>query len=453
MKTVIEADPLVERQANESQRVLGKSLRNAVPRRSQASYVAPPGRNPLGVLASQKATRVPELVAVRRQRMLADPFAFYRGAAGIMAADLADAPTTGVEVVACGDAHLSNFGFFASPQRNLVFDLNDFDESAVAPWEWDLKRLVTSIVIAARMAAHTSEDVRRTALLAARTYRRAILEYSWLTVLERYYLRAELDHARAGMHGEVRRVLDGALRKAATRTGQAYLDKITETMPDGTRRIIDDPPLIEHVPRTADDEQARLFAAYRKTVPVDVAALLAQYTVTDVVRRAGGIGSMGTYAHLAVLYGPNGEPLLLQLKEALPSVLNTFGRRPRRMLERRDDAEPGEGRRVVVNQRILQATSDPFLGWVTVKREFYVRQFRDMKGSVDPTRLNPRTLRSYVRSCAVLLARAHVQSGSSGLIAGYLGTSDVFDEAIVSWGHAYAEQSQADYELLRRSRH
>ncbi len=431
----------------------GRALRETVPREAHREIVATTTplptvtpRDPLGILDAQDATRLPELVPLRRKRMLTSPFAFYRGTAGIMAADLARGADTGLSVVACGDAHISNFGLFASPQRSLVFDLNDFDESAPAPWEWDLKRLVASVVIGARDAGAHESGVRKAALATAAAYRVGLRDMMKLDALERYYSRVDTDEARTKLDSTAQKVLDRATRQARERTSRAYVEKVTTRAADGTLVLVENPPVLTHLATSIEAELEDLFEQYRSTVPADIALLLSQFTLTDVARRVVGVGSVGTRCYILILEGPSGEPLVLQVKEAQTSVLQSFG----------GAASPfsyeSEGHRVVASQRTLQAVSDSFLGHLQYAgHDFYVRQFRDMKGSIDPSTLSEKDFRSYVIACGTVLARAHAQSLDAPVIAGYLGTSRAVDRAVVDWSLAYAGISLGDFEALEAS--
>jgi uncharacterized protein (DUF2252 family) len=434
----------------------GRALRRHVPRTAHAALASPAAsRDPLAIIAEQNADRLADLVPLRIGRMLASPFTFYRGTAGIMAFDLAEDTATGIDVVVCGDAHISNFGLFASPQRTLVFDLNDFDEAAVAPWEWDLKRLVTSVVIGARDNGFTEQQARATALEAAASYRSSLREMAELTAVQRYYFRADTDALKENLHRRGQKILDRAVRDAARRTSDAYLDKVSELDATGTRRIVESPPVLTHVSPELEFQVERLYAQYLLTIPVDVAVLLSQFRITDLARRVVGVGSVGTRCYILVLSGPANEPIILQVKEAPPSVLNTYGGMPAAtILDLDGNAEPlyqNEGHRVVANQRVLQAVSDSFLGHFSVPdgRHFYVRQFRDRKGSIDVAGLGVPEYTTYVDGCAALLARAHAQSSTALTIAGYLGKSHVFDRAVVDWSFAYADRSLEDYEALK----
>ncbi|MFZ4894886.1 DUF2252 domain-containing protein [Plantibacter sp. Mn2098] len=440
----------------------GRVERSQVPRSAHADYRMG-DRDPLAILTEQNNTRVQSLVPLRMGRMLQSPFTFYRGTAGIMAADLARNASTDIEVIACGDAHISNFGFFASPQRTLVFDLNDFDEAAPAPWEWDLKRLIGSVVISGQQSGYSETDIRAAALGTARVYRETMAALSRADVLKRYYAIADVETVRNQLNAEGRKILAKARKQAMKRTSSAFLEKVTTRAADGTRLIVEQPPVLTHLPESGETDVEALFEQYRATVSPDVALLLSQFRLTDLVMRVVGVGSVGTRCFLLILTGPQQEGIVLQIKEAQQSVLEGYGAIP---------AGPGgfgtperhEGRRVVGNQRILQAVSDPFLGYLrsdgpiapggpaptsAPHHDFYVRQFRDMKGSIDPESLDPQSFTSYVEGCAILLARGHAQSPDAPAIAGYLGRSDVLDRAVVEWSFGYARQSLQDFHRLR----
>ncbi|MFC0674654.1 DUF2252 domain-containing protein [Brachybacterium hainanense] len=439
----------------------GRERRRSHPRSEVGDIALAADRDPLGILGVQNATRLEELVPLRMERMASSPFAFYRGTAGVMAADLAREPVTGIRVVSCGDAHVSNFGLYASPQRSIVFDLNDFDEAALAPWEWDVKRLVTSVIIAATDAGADPLEARESARLTARAYQRALAELMRTDVLGRYYRHVEAEAAPdhpllpKKARKDVGKDLDVALRKARRRTSDAYLRKISTRDEDGTLQIVEDPPVLTHVDPALEDLAEDLFERYRTTVPADVAELLSHYTLADVARRVVGVGSVGTRCYILVLEDPSHAPLILQMKEAQDSVLETFGGIvPAGIGSAADSVRPyeGQGHRVVASQRILQAVSDPFLGYLSAGgRDYYVRQFRDMKGSFETSDLSRASFRTYVISCAALLARAHAQSLDAPQIAGYLGSSDTWARAITAWAESYAAQSLADVEALRES--
>jgi uncharacterized protein (DUF2252 family) len=395
-------------------------------------------RNATLLIEAQNADRLPQLVPIRMQRMSADLFSFFRGSAALMASDLGREPSSGIEVISCGDAHLGNFGFFASPLRTMVFDLNDFDEASLAPWEWDVKRLVTSAIIGARQAGFPETDARRAALDTAAAYRTGLAEMTAIGVVDRYYTRVDIDVIRSGMDSAGQRILEKTIRQARRRTSAHFVEKWTAVGQEGTRVFVDDPPVLTHV---AEDEQLdvnALFAEYRRTVSPDVAVLLDQFELSDTARRISGVGSVGTRCFVVLLTDPLGQPLVLQVKEASASVLQSHAGR--------GSPSGHEGQRVVEYQRVLQAVSDAFLGHVRFNgRDFYVRQFRDMKTSVSLPSLSPSQFLGYARGCAVVLARAHAQSPRAAEVSGYLGDSARSDQALLTWSLAYAEQAASDY--------
>lgn len=415
----------------------GLAQRSVTPRSAQAE-LGVLDRDAVAILDTQNATRVPELVPLRHERMTVSPFAFYRATAAHMAADLAQGAVSGIHVVSCGDAHLSNFGFYASPQRTLVFDLNDFDEAAIAPWEWDVKRLVTSVVIGARDVGYSDDETRAAARAAVAGYRRGLDDLLRLPALDRYYYAMDVERIRASLDEGGRAVLDRAAKRARRQSSDRVASRFSRDDGEG-RRFIDDPPVLV---RLGDLDRAwieTLVAEYRTTTSPDIALLLSQYELTDVARRVVGVGSVGTRCFILMLTGPRGASLVLQVKEALPSVLHQWGGIAAAAAEH-------DGERVVRNQRILQAVSDPFLGYLSIDdRHFYVRQFRDMKGSIDITGLTAAEFTTYVAGCGRVLARGHVQSPEAPAILGYVGRSGRAEEAIVDWAFAYADQSLADY--------
>ncbi len=436
-------------------RAVGRAARTSTPRRALADYEQGQ-RDPVALIVEQNSARVPELVPLRMERMLASPFAFYRGTAGLMAADLARGASTGIEVISCGDAHISNFGLFAAPQRNLVFDLNDFDEAAVAPFEWDLKRLVTSVVIGARDAGYDEPAVRRAAQSTAASYRVVLAEMMKLTVLQRYYFRADADALRSNLGRAGQKILDKAIKQARKRTSEAFVERVTEVLPGGQRRIVENPPVLTHLDAERAAMVGDLFEQYLETVPADIAVLLSQFSVIDAAVRVVGVGSVGTRCYVVLLSGPQQEHLVLQIKEAQESVLRAWAghdAHPLPASERGTEFRENEGFRVVASQRVLQAVSDLFLGYFRAPtgRDFYVRQFRDRKGSIDFEQLDLAGFTSYVEGCATLLARAHAQSANAPAIAGYLGRGDNADTTIADWSFAYAEQSLSDYTALKRA--
>lgn len=430
----------------------GKDTRSRVPRSLHGEYLPAADRDPVGILKRQHAHRVAELIPLRLERMTANPFAFYRGSAAIQAADLADEPRTGIDVTICGDAHIANFGIFASPERSLVFDLNDFDESAYGPWEWDVKRFVASVVLAARQRGFREAKVNAVAREAASAYRVGLRQMVRLGVLERYYIRADVRRVRRALTSQ--QVLDRAIDAASQRTSDRVVRKITQRGADGAMTIIENPPRQTHVPETTEQNVLGILRAYLATVPTDIAVLLSQYVATDAVRRVVGVGSVGTRCYIIVLTGPAGEPLVLQVKEASESVAVEFGgasagRSP--LLDAHAHADE-HGHRVVGNQRVLQAVSDPFLGHAAKDgHAFYIRQFRDHNVSIDTETLDFRPFADYIDACGTVLARAHAQSPDAPFIAGYLGSGRAFDTAMVQWAFDYAEQAHADYLTVRQA--
>lgn len=407
------------------------------------------GRDPLGILERQDATRVPELVPLRRERMSASPFAFYRGTAALMAADLAAGPSSGIQVGSCGDAHVANFGFYASPQRTLVFDLNDFDEAAWAPWEWDLKRLVASIVIAGQSTERDEAVVRRAAVAAIRQYRAALLEGRDASPVERYYQHFNPDGTFVAASKAARRVVKAAVADAAKRTSDRATRKLTAVDADGRRIFVEEPPTMTHIDPDLAVLVTNALDEYRQGTRPDVRVLLSQYVVSDTVRRVVGVGSVGTRCYVSALVAGDGSTLLMQTKEAGRSVLIEHGHcvQPPQVGDYID--EHGEGGRVVAMQRILQGVSDPFLGsFRGTERDYYVRQFRDMKGGIDAESLDDRSFHLYSRACAAVLARAHGQSPTAAQVVGYIGDGRAVSDAIVTWAYAYADLSRQDYDAF-----
>ena len=393
----------------DQRRQAGRELRRSVPLAAHGDWApAPARREPVGVLEETNRTRVPDLVPVRYGRMLASPFAFFRGAAAVMAEDLASAPVTDVRLQVCGDAHIGNFGVFGSPERNLVFDVNDFDETLPAPWEWDLKRLAVSVALAARNLEITGQVCRATVIECVRAYREGMRGLARLGPLDVWYDRIDVEQVLAIAAERRAKELRHALRetKIRHRTAVRVLPKLTRAV-NGSWRIIDDPPLIVHENPEAFDVE-RVLTAYAASLPPDRRPLLERYTVVDAVRKVVGVGSVGTRCYLALLLDPDRRaPIFLQLKEAVQSVLTrTVG----------GSQYEHQGMRVVVGQRLMQAASDIFLGWTgDGAHDYYVRQFRDMKSSVNLDVMTPRGLATYASVCGRTLARAHARSGDSAL--------------------------------------
>ena len=438
----------------------GKAARDAVPRDSHAVFDPGPDRpDPLALLEEQAKSRVPELIPVRWGRMMVSPFTFYRGAALPMASDLAITPVSGLAVQACGDAHLSNFGIFGSAERLLVFDVNDFDETLPGPWEWDVKRLAASLEVAGRDNGFGGKDRRAIVTATVGSYRRAMRDFAAMTNLDVWYAHADLDQIRADFEAQMkkrqRKVADKGMAKARTRDSMQELAKLTRLV-DGRPRIIADPPLIvpitDLLPKQMDQETFQtqiehLLAAYRRTLETDRRFLLEQYEYADLARKVVGVGSVGTRCWIVLLLGRDeSDPLFLQVKEAEASVLSRFVGASK---------YTNQGQRVVAGQRLMQATSDIFLGWQRTEagldgqqRDFYIRQLRDWKFSVAIEALVPRGMRIYGELCGWTLARAHARSGDRIAIAAYLGGSDVFDQAITRFAAAYADQNERDHKAL-----
>src|SRR5215217_6415722 len=444
-----------EGQATESyqqRRERGRAARRTVPRSSHAGWTPPPDRpDPVGLLEVQAKGRLEELMPIRYGRMMASPFAFMRGSAIIMANDLASTPKSGIQAQLCGDAHLLNFGAYASPERTLLFDLNDFDETLPGPWEWDIKRLAASFVVAGRDNGFDAADCHAAAQAVTASYRQRMGELSEMGELEVWYSRigeAEiqglLSSARAGK--KTTKKLSKNVQKARGRDSLHALSKLT-TVVDGRRRIIDDPPLLVRVPE-GEEIRAQVYAileSYKRTLQEDRRHLLERYRFVDAARKVVGVGSVGTRAYVVLLEGRDrDDPLFLQVKEAGASVLE--GHVPSSNYEHHEH----HGHRVVAGQRLMQAASDIFLGWFrgTGGRDFYWRQLKDMKGSAKVEEMSPDELVIYAGLCGWALARAHARSGDRVEIAGYLGKSERFDGAIADFAEAYADQTEQDHAAL-----
>lgn len=435
----------------------GKATRRLVPRSSHGDW-KPGDRDPAAVLAGQDASRVPELVPLRYERMLASPFSFYRGAAALMSEDLAACEKTGLDVQLCGDAHLSNFGVFAAPDRRLVFDCNDFDETNPGPFEWDVKRLVASIEIAGRERGFSGRQRRKALLETAAGYRRAMRKFASMRGLDVWYARIDVEPAFEALRSRVGdrryREIERGLAKAEAKDSLRALRKLTRTR-DGEPRIVSDPPLItplEELTDAADAEERlrRVIASYRESLAPDRRHLAESYRYAHAARKVVGVGSVGTRAWIVLLLGKDsGDPLFLQAKEAGPSVLEPHLGASRYR---------HHGRRVVEGQRLMQAASDVFLGWVSAEgvdgepRSFYVRQLWDGKGSAEVARFGPSDLGGYGALCASTLARAHARSGDRVAIAAYLGKGDAFDRALARFATAYADQNERDFARVAEAR-
>ena len=439
-------------------RAKGRERRSSVSRSSHAQWAPPADRpDPVAVLEEQARTRVPDLIPIRYGRMLASPFSYFRGAAAPMAWDLAHTPTTDIRVQACGDAHLLNFGMYAAPDRRLVFDVNDFDETLPAPFEWDVKRLAASFAVAARDNGFKDRDAHTAARLTVRSYRTKMAGYAAMRFVDVWYSRIDID--------EVSRLFDvlqpkAAVRrrhrdiaKARRRTSQRAFLKMCDQV-EGQYRIRPAYPVIVRFPVERHpgvlEELRSAIAQYRQTLEADRREVLRRYYFGDFARKVVGVGSVGTEAFVVLLIGDRAdEPLFLQVKEAQESVLAPY-------------AGPGEyqhqGERVVMGQRLTQAATDPFLGWTTgvgtsgtTLKHYYVRQLRDMKGSMSVPLMDPLQLDYYGRLCGWALARAHARTGRATMISGYLGMSEKFDHAIADFAVAYADQNEQDYQRLRQA--
>jgi uncharacterized protein (DUF2252 family) len=413
----------------------GRTLRVTVPRSAHAVWEAAPGRDPVAPMRAIFAKLIPELVPVRIERMSASPFTFFRGSAAVMAADLATLPQTGIVTQISGDAHIANFGGYSSPERRLVFDVNDFDETVRGPWEWDVKRLAASILLAGRERGLRERSCILAVRTAIETYRDRIADYAVRPSIDVWYASIDLSGAvRTALDDRVRRTWVRAEREAKRKTAFALLPKITELV-DGKRRFVEDPPLLERIEDPGFGR--RVLAAYKATLRHEARFLLERFTLVDVARKVVGVGSVGTWCALMLLLDAAGNPLLLQLKEARASVLEPF-------VGTQDTVSPGE--RVVGGQRIMQAASDALLGWADVDgRCVYVRQYRDMKAAPDIAALDDDELRDYGAHCAWALARAHARAGDPRLIAGYVGRSSAFVTASTAFAAAYAEQTTRDH--------
>jgi uncharacterized protein (DUF2252 family) len=425
----------------------GKSLRDKVPRLDHARWRAAANRaDPIDILRAADATRVAQLVPLRYGRMLQSPFTFYRGSAGVMASDLADTPATGVHVQACGDAHLLNFGGFASPERRLLFDINDLDETLPAPWEWDVKRLVTSFVLAARANGLSDDAGRDAGIACARDYRRHMREFATMDVLETWYARVDDADFLAMLPRERQAVLRKRIAKATARSGSELMFPKLVEQTGGAPRIRDDPPSLFHPDETMADASIEairpLIGKYRDTLGEDRRALLDRYELVDAAAKVVGIGSVGTLCMVALFVSVAGHPLFLQIKEANASVLE-------RHAGKSVYQHPGE--RVVQGQRLLQPASDLFLGWVTGGRgrQFYVRQLRDVKLAPLVETYDAETLAIYGRACGWVLARAHAKAAGPWTISGYLGKQTEFDDAMGRFALAYADQAERDHASLK----
>ena len=429
---------------SDERRAAGKALRDQVPREAHGHWRAPKERRDIvELLEEANRDRVASLVPIRYGRMMESPFTFYRGSAVVMAADLADTPVSGINVQVCGDAHLSNFGGFATPERRIVFDINDFDETLPAPWEWDIKRLAASVVVAGRQIRLAESDAARAARATVTSYREHMADYAGMRSLEVWYDAIDVDRFIKAMDSEARRKrIRERLEQVEEKNVPEFLfPKLAEhrgTMP----RIKDDPPLIFHpTPEQAPGLESGYragFARYRESLPEHVRVLLDRFHFCDLAMKVVGIGSVGTMCSVALFMAADDDPIFLQVKEATPSVLEPYVGK---------SLHPNHGQRVVAGQRLMQSASDLFLGWSVGenRRHYYVRQLRDMKISAIVEDFDAGDLRNYGRMCGWALARAHARSGDAAMIAGYMGASEVFDDAIADFAVEYADQTRRDH--------
>ncbi|MDV7354648.1 DUF2252 domain-containing protein [Rhodococcus oxybenzonivorans] len=437
----------------------GENVRRRVSFDAMAEHIPARDRDPIGLLESQAETRVPDLVPIRYGRMAQSSFAFYRGAALVMADDLSRAQSTGLHTQLCGDAHLSNFGLFATPERTLAFDVNDFDETYPGPFEWDVKRLVASLAVAGRSNAFSGKQRKRIVLACAAEYRETMLSQAERGELDVWYSHidaaAQLDELRDVLDSSTRRRVQKTIDKSRGRDSVQALSRLT-TVVDGQPRIVSTPPLIVPIEEIFTGTQAedidrelnRRLRDYRDTLPAARRVLLDRYEYVQTARKVVGVGSVGTRAWIILLRGPGGDPLFLQAKEAQPSVLEKYAPGP---------SFVNHGERVVTGQQLMQAASDIFLGWqhgpdaAGVLRDFYVRQLRDGKGSAVVETMKPDLMTMYGRLCARVLAYAHARAGDRFAIAGYLGSGEGFDKALAAFAETYADQNEHDYTVLRKA--
>jgi uncharacterized protein (DUF2252 family) len=428
----------------------GKELRRTVPRSSHAEWTPDPDRpDPIGLLEAANSTRVEQLVPIRYGRMALSPFAFFRGSADIMAYDLARTPVSGIRAQLCGDAHISNFGVYASPERRQVFDVNDFDETLAGPWEWDVKRLAASVILAARQNGYSAGENRQAILRCMQAYREQMQQFAAMNHLDVWYFHFDVEGLLAMARVKAnKKALVRASARASKRTRLETFPKLAEVM-DGQYRIKDEPPLIYHYDplhpgqENLDVPEWRAFVSdYLASLPEERRILVSRYRSLDIAQKVVGVGSVGTRCAIVLALGgaEGDDPLFLQIKEASASVLEPYqGASP----------YPNHGERVVVGQRMMQASSDILLGWSTFNgRDYYARQLRDMKFAAEIETMDLTLFSGYVGLCAITLARAHARTSDPALISGYLGNRDTFDQAIASFAEAYAGQAERDHAAL-----
>jgi len=423
----------------------GKELREKVPRASHAEFNRTHRADPIELLIESNQDRLPELLPIRYGRMLQSPFAFLRGSAIVMASDLSHTPASGIEVQCCGDCHLMNFGMYATPERNLVFDINDFDETLPAPWEWDLKRLAASVVVAGRHRGFSEKECRKAAVTVCNTYKEKVRKYATMRILEIWYNR--LDGASItdvfGNDHEIMKQLEAATTKSKIKIHDHVFPKLSEVI-DGKRVIKDEPPLIYHMRDTEERIKvaSQFFVDYRATLADHMKSLFDRYQLLDVAVKVVGVGSVGTRCLIGLFMGDENDALFLQFKEARRSVLEPYADK---------SVYANHGERIVNGQRLLQTVSDIFLGWTTGPggREYYVRQLKDMKGSAHIESQDFNLFSNYAMMCSWALAKSHAKSGGAPEISGYIGKSDELPEAIADFAFAYADQTEKDYEALK----
>ncbi len=431
----------------QSQRARGKLARQAVPRASLGDYTAV-DRDAVNLVTSRNEGRLSWLVPLRHSRMAESPFTFYRGTAGLMAFDLAHQRQTDVQLVICGDAHISNFGLYASPERRLIFDLNDFDEAAPGPWEWDVRRLLTSAVLAGRENNLDENRIEKLVLRAAFTYKNSLRRLLKSPSLERSYYSVDSTFLARTVSARGQQKLAETTTKARKRDSDRAIAHLMAPDSMGYMRFKDLPPILQHMDSADEEAVAQLTFQYMESTLPEISYLLSRFTVTDFARRVVGVGSVGTRCFVIALSGPEGRGIILQPKEATESVVSMFAT-PNATTPPTLRADMNQGERVTNHQRILQSYSDPFLGHLTDgQHHYYVRQFRDSKGSFDTSTMSAKSLDDYVALCALILARAHSQSPLAHWVSGYIGKSYEFDEAMTKWSFAYADQSTKDYEAF-----
>jgi uncharacterized protein (DUF2252 family) len=441
-KSVSTAIQTTDFHSREERLGVGKLLREKTPRTSHAHWQPSSNRDAIAILEASNQDRLPELVPIRYGRMLRSPFTFLRGSAGLMAYDLSSLPNTGLNVQACGDCHLLNFGLFATPERNLIFDINDFDETLPAPWEWDIKRLAVSFAVAVRDQRFSDDEARTVASECTRSYREQLREYSKMNPLEVWYDRLDAETLiEMAPNEKIRKRREQLFEKAQQRIGEKLALKMTAFV-GGRHHLIDQPPILFHVQGEEFEERVlEGLDSYRQSLSDDRRVLFSRYRLEDSAMKVVGIGSVGTRCFIGLFFSEENHPLLLQFKEACPSVLEAYAGK---------SCYDNHAQRVVIGQRLMQSSSDIFLGWArtTVGRDFFVRQLRDMKMSPPIEGADIEQCHLYAGICGQTLARAHARSGDAATISGYLGKSDKFDQAIGDFAMAYADQTERDHAAL-----